>query len=138
MNALFYAHSWLRYLVLLAALVALIALGYGFATGRSVRRARNLGTTFAALLDLQIVLGIALMMGGVYPDAVTGHLMLMIAAAVVMHGAFVVGQQLDNDRHELGARFIGIVLALVLIVLGIMAIGQTVLGHAATGLPTAL
>jgi heme A synthase len=127
-SILFVAHSWFRYLVLLVALAALVMLAYSVATGRSTRSARNLATAFAGVLDLQIVLGIALMMSGVYPDAVTGHLMLMVAAAVVTHGAFLVGQQSSTVRTELAVRLIGIVLALVLIVIGIMAIGQTLLG----------
>ena len=130
MNILYYAHSGLRYLVLLAAIAALIALGYSVATGRSTVAARRLSATFAGLLDLQIVLGIALLMGGLFPDAVTGHLILMVFSAVVTHGAFLIGQQLSNDRRELVMRFCGIVVALALIVVGIMAIGRSVLGSA--------
>lgn len=128
MNILYYAHSGLRYLVLLAALAALIALAYSVATGREMRVARNLSTTFAGLLDVQVVIGIALVMGGIFPDAVTGHLILMVFAVVVTHGAFLIGQQLANERRELGMRLLGIVLALALIVVGIMAIGRSVLG----------
>lgn|GEM_PF-368253 len=128
MNILYYAHSWLRYLVLLVALAALIALAYSVTTGRSPRMARNLSTSFAGLLDLQAVLGIALVMGGILLDAVTGHLILMVFAVVVTHASFLIGQQLSNVRRELAMRFAGIVLALALIVVGIMALGQSVLG----------
>lgn len=96
-----------------------------------MRSAQNLSTSFAGALDLQILLGVALMMGGVFPDAVTGHLILMVFAAVVTHGAFLIGQQSSSQRHELGIRLGGIALALILIVVGIMAIGQTVLGFSA-------
>ncbi|MEO9224743.1 MAG: hypothetical protein ABI328_00010 [Gemmatimonadaceae bacterium] len=129
MTILFYTHSWLRYLVLLAALVALVALGYGALTGRSVTTARKLSTLFVGLLDLQAVLGFFLIMNGEYPDAVTGHLILMVFAVIVTHGSYVVGQQVENERVGLGIRFGGIVAALVLIVIGIMAISQTVLGY---------
>jgi heme A synthase len=131
MNFLFSAHSGLRYLVLLAALAALIALAYSVATDRSVRPARILANSFAGLLDLQIVLGIGLVMGGIFPDAVTGHLMLMVLAAIVTHAAFIIGQQSSTDRRELGIRLGGIALALILIVAGIIAIGQSVLGSSA-------
>lgn len=131
MNFLFSAHSWLRYLVLLVALAALITLSHSVATGRSMRSARNLSTAFAGVLDLQILLGILLMMGGILSDAVTGHLLLMVFAAAVTHGAFLIGQQLSSERRELGIRLGGIVLALILIVVGIMAIGQSVLGYSA-------
>ncbi len=130
MNTLYYAHSGLRYLVLLAALAAIIALAYSVATGRMTRVARNLSTTFAGLLDLQIVLGIALVMGGIFPDAVTGHLILMVFAAVATHGAFLIGQRLASARRELAMRLGGILIALALIVAGIIAIGSTVLGSA--------
>jgi heme A synthase len=132
MNILFAAHSGLRYLVLLAALSAIIALAYSLATGRSFAAARTLATSFVGLLDLQIVLGIGLIMGGVFPDAVTGHLILMVLAAVVTHAAFIVGQKSSSDRSELGIRLAGIVLALALMVGGIMAIGQSILGRSAS------
>ncbi len=131
MNFLFYAHSWLRYLVLLVALAALITLAYSVATGRSTRSARNLSTSFAVVLDLQVLLGVLLVMGGVFPDVVTGHLILMVLAAVVTHAALLIGQQSRSERRELGVRLGGIVLALSLIVAGIMAINQTVLGYSA-------
>lgn len=128
MKFLYYSHSGLRYVILLVALAALIALVYTVSTGRAPHVARRLSTTFAGLLDLQIVLGISLMMGGIFPDAVTGHLILMVFAAVVTHGAFLIGQQLESVRSELAVRLAGIVVALALIVVGIMAIGRSVLG----------
>ncbi|HEY7898554.1 MAG TPA: hypothetical protein VIC03_09070 [Gemmatimonadaceae bacterium] len=130
MTILYYTHSGLRYLVLLVAVSALIALAYGAATGRAIRAARNLSTAFAGLLDLQIVLGIGLVMGGVFPDAVTGHLILMVFAAVVTHAAFIVGQHMSTERREFCMRLGGIALSLALIVGGIMAIGRSVLGSA--------
>jgi heme A synthase len=129
-NALFHAHSGLRYLVLLAAVVAIVALAYALTTGRGVRPAQWLATTFTALLDLQIVLGIALVFGGLFPDAVVGHLALMLLAAVVVHGSSIIGNRSSSDRRELGIRLAGIVVALALIVGGIMAIGRSVLGTA--------
>ncbi|HSU96237.1 MAG TPA: hypothetical protein VLI40_03355 [Gemmatimonadaceae bacterium] len=131
MNLLFSAHSGLRYIVLLAGVAALAALAYSVATGRSMRPARIMSNSFAGLLDLEVVLGIALVMGGIFPDAVTGHLMLMLLAAIVTHAAIVVGQQSSSERRELGIRLGGIVLALVIIFAGIMAIGQSILGYSA-------
>ena len=90
-----------------------------------------MSNSFAGLLDLEVVLGIALVMGGIFPDAVTGHLMLMLLAAIVTHAAIVVGQQSSSERRELGIRLGGIVLALVIIFAGIMAIGQSILGYSA-------
>jgi hypothetical protein len=129
-NILYHAHSGLRYLVLLAALAALIVLVYDLATGREVRAARVLPAVFAGLLDLQIVLGISLVMGGMFPDAVVGHLVMMVLAAVAVHGSAIVARRSSNERRELGIRLVGIVIAVVLIVGGIMAIGRSVLGSA--------
>lgn len=131
MNILFSAHSGLRYLVLLAAAGAILALAYSVSTGRSFSLARTLATAFAGLLDFQIVIGVLLVMGGIFPDAVTGHLILMVLAAVVTHAGFIVGQQSSSDRLELGIRLGGIVLALALIAVGILAVGQSILGHSA-------
>ena len=130
MNILYHAHSGLRYLVLIAAIVALVALTYGTFTGRGVRAASVLAAIFAGLLDLQILLGVGLVIGGIFPDAVVGHLIMMVFAAVVTHASSIVGQRSSSARRELLIRLGGIAVALALIVGGIMAIGRSVLGTA--------
>ena len=129
-NTLYHAHSGLRYLVLLAAVAALIGLAYALSTGRAARAAAVLAGIFAGLLDLQILLGVGLVIGGIFPDAVVGHLIMMVFAAVVTHASSIVGQRASSERRELGIRVGGIVVALALIVGGIMAIGRGVLGTA--------
>ena len=130
MNILYHAHSGLRYLVLLAALAAIVALAYALATGRPARAAQLLATSFTGLLDLQVLLGIALVIGGIFPDAVVGHLVMMVFAAVVTHASSIVGKRSSSERRELGIRLAGIVVALALIVGGVLAIGRSVLGTA--------
>lgn len=130
MNILYHAHSGLRYLVLIAAIVALVALTYGAFTSRGVRTASVLAAAFAGLLDLQILLGVGLVIGGIFPDAVVGHLIMMVFAAVVTHASSIVGQRSSSARRELLIRLGGIAVALALIVGGIMAIGRSVLGTA--------
>lgn len=131
MNILYHAHSGLRYLVLLVALTALIALAYSLAAGRAVRVAHALAAAFAGLLDLQILLGIGLVLGGIFPDAVVGHLVMMVLAAVATHAASLIAQRASNERRALSIRLGGVALAVVLIVSGIMVIGRSVLGSAA-------
>ena len=128
MTVLYHAHSGLRYLVLLAALAAVIALAYALATGRAGRAARILPAAFIGLLDLQILLGIGLVMSGLLPDAAVGHLVMMVLAVVAAHGGSVLGKRASTERREQVVRLIGIVLALGLIVGGIMALGRSVLG----------
>lgn len=130
MNFLYHAHSGLRYLVLLAALAALIALAMALATGRAGRAARILPAVFTGLLDLQVLLGIALVLGGLMPDIVVGHLVMMIIALVVAHGASIVARRATNERRGLIIRLAGIALALVIIIGGIMALGRSVFGTA--------
>ena len=130
MQFLYQAHSGLRYLVLLAAVAAVIALAYALITGRGGRSTRVLPAVFTGLLDLQVLLGLALVIGGVMPDIVVGHLAMMVIALAVAHGASIVGRRAHSERRELVIRLVGIVLALLLIVGGIMALGRSVLGSA--------
>lgn len=129
-NILYHAHSGLRYLVLLAAVAAIVGLAHGVFTGRAARAASLLASTFAGLLDLQILLGVGLVIGGIFPDAVVGHLIVMVFAAVVTHASSIIGQRSNSERRELAIRLGGIVVALVLIAGGILAIGRGVLGSA--------
>lgn len=124
----FHAHSGLRYLVLLAAFVAVAYLLYALATGRATERAsRVLTSVFVGLLDLQILLGLLLMVSGIYYPALMGHLMMMILAAVVAHGASVMARKAE-PRRALMLRLLGVAGALVLIVGGILSIGRSIFG----------
>lgn len=127
MNALFYAHSGLRYVVLLVAVVAIAYHAYGLAAGRPVdRAARATGGMFVGLLDLQILLGLILMAAGIYYGALIGHLVMMVLAAVAAHAGIAFGRRSAEARRYYTAALAGIVGALVLIVLGISAIGRSV------------
>lgn len=130
------AHSGLRYLVLLAGIVALVYFAYaGFANRGSRKAGRIVGSAFAGLLDLQIVLGILLVATGVFYGALMGHLFMMIFAAVAAHAAMVFGKNQEDESRGNKIRLAGVLLALILIVGGVMAIGRDVFG---TGSPTLL
>ena len=128
MNALYHAHSGLRYLVLLAAVVTIVVLGYGLGTGRRPRATRAVAASFTGLLDLQVLLGIGLAIGGMLTPRATGHLVMMVLAVIVAHVTSVMARRATDQRRELTVRLAGVVLSLVLIVGGIMAIGRSVLG----------
>lgn len=126
MEAIFYAHSGLRYLVLLLAVVAIAYHVYGLATRRAVdRAARITGTAFIGALDLQIVLGLVLMASGIYYGALIGHLVMMVLAAVAAHVGSATGKRASDPRRYYTAMLTGIGVAIVLIVLGISAIGRS-------------
>ena len=130
MNALYHAHSGLRYLILLAGLVALLAFAYGLITRRPVRGASALTATFTALVDLQLLLGFGLFFGGIVYDALMGHMVMMILAAIAANGSAILAPRATTERQELIMRLAGVAIALVCIVIGILAIGRSVLGSA--------
>ena len=125
MTPLFYVHSGLRYLVLL---VGLIAGGY-FATGLALkwpvgRPVRILGSSFAGLLDLQVLVGILLLGSGwpFYP-ALWGHLTMMLLAAVLTHVLLVVNRRRAQPGYLLP--FLAVAGALLLIIGGILALHRS-------------
>jgi vacuolar-type H+-ATPase subunit I/STV1 len=125
MKFLFHAHSGLRYLVLLAGLVALAYFVMGLTTKRPVDKGvRILGAAFTGLLDLQVLLGIIMVAMGRYYPRLIGHIVMMVAAAGVTHALLVINRKRPNPGYLLP--LIAVAAALVLIVGGIMAIGRGV------------
>lgn len=127
---LYQAHSVLRYLVLLAGVVALLAFAYGLITRRHVCGTSAFTAAFTGLLDLQILLGFGLFFGGIFYDAVLGHMVMMILAAIAANGSAILAPRATTERQELVMRIAGVIIALACIVIGIMAIGRSVLGSA--------
>lgn len=134
-NGIFHAHSGLRYLVLIAALVALIVMALG-AFGRKPfgKPSRISLAVFSGLLDLQILLGIAMVVMGCFYGALMGHLAMMILAAIALHALSAYGRKQADARRAHTIALVGVVLALLLIAAGIGAIGRSPVGT--TGAPT--
>lgn len=128
MNALYHAHSGLRYLVLLTGLVALLVFTYGLFGRQPVRAAPSLTAAFTGLLDLQVMLGFGLFFGGIVYDALVGHMAMMLLAAVAANGAAIMAPRATTWRRELAIRLGGVVISMVCIVIGMLAIGRSVLG----------
>ncbi len=130
MNFLFQSHSGLRYLVLLAGLVALAYFVSGLVMKRPVDKGvRVLGSIFTGLLDLQILLGLILVaMGRFYPQLI-GHIVMMLLAAAVTHVLLVINRKRSSPGYVLP--LVALLVALALIAGGIMAIGRGVLSHTA-------
>ena len=121
MNALFAAHSGLRYLVLLAGLVAAVFFAVGLAQKRPVTRAvRVMGAVFSGLLDLQVLLGLVLVLMGRYYPALIGHIVMMLAAVAVVHILLVKNRKRPQPGYALP--LVAVVLGLALIAGGILAI----------------
>jgi hypothetical protein len=135
MNGIFFAHSGLRYLVLLVGLVALFYYAYALAGRKQPDRASSLiGSIYVGLLDLQILLGIVLMATGIFYGALIGHLAMMLLAAAVAHVAFIAAKRtVAPGRHHI-YRLAGVAASLILILMGIMAIGRAIIGTGRPGM----
>lgn len=126
MRTLFYAHSGLRYLVLLVGVAALVYFAIGLITKRPVTKTvRILGSTFVGLLDLQALLGLSMVAMGFYYPSLIGHIVMMVLAVGLTHVLLVVNRKRAQPGYLLP--FIAVLSALVLIVGGIMAISRGVL-----------
>ena len=128
-ETVFTIHSYVRYLVLFAGAGAIItaALGWGKA-GLPPRAERALSGAFSGLLDLQIVLGVVLLLTGFqFYGALAGHLLMMLLAGACAHGASVLARKREPERSGSPVRTIGFALALLLIAGGIMAIQRSII-----------
>jgi hypothetical protein len=126
MTLLYHAHSGLRYLVLLAAVLVVFHAGFSFfSRWPDVRAGRVMMSIFVGVLDLQILLGILLVLGGIYYPMLIGHLSLMALAAVAAHLFAIRAQKAPDAALAHRNRLIGVLLALALIVAGIYAIDRT-------------
>ncbi len=124
----FHAHSGLRYLVLLAAVVAIVYFTFGWLTRQPYERgARIMMAFFAGLLDLQIVLGILLVLLETFYPALIGHIVMMLLAAVMAHGFAVASRRTRRPERRYPLALGGVLLAFGAIISGILAIGRPVL-----------
>src|SRR5207249_9929435 len=124
MDALVSAHSILRWLVLLAAVVALVVALVGWlGAGTSERTARQATLAYAVVLDLQVLLGIVIWVtekrwaGGGRQFQFEHPLMMMVALAVV-HVIAARARRAKNSYSAARLRTIGIGVSLVLTLLG--------------------
>ena len=132
MNGLFHAHSGLRYLILAVAAIAVLVYGLAIARERpQTSLDRILMSVFTGLLDLQLVLGVALVIQGILYPALIGHIAMMALAVVTAHVAGVLSRKTVDARRAHSMRLAGVLGALVLILGGIVAIGRSVLGSGA-------
>ncbi len=132
MRPLFFAHSGVRFLVLLAGVVALAYLAYAaLARKPAGNGGRVVMSAFVGFLDLQVllgvVLGILLVARGDFYPALVGHVMTMVIAAVVAHASAAYAKRSEGGRAD-RIRLLGVVVTLLLIAVGIHAIGRAVFG----------
>jgi hypothetical protein len=125
---LFQAHSGLRYLVLAAAVVALVLLAMGAFGSRPISRgARVSGAIFTGLLDLQVLLGLGTLLARPWYPALMGHITMMVLALVAAHGFRVAARRAPTDARRGTFALLAVAVPLVLVVGGILAIGRPLL-----------
>jgi hypothetical protein len=125
---LFHAHSGLRYLVLLVGALSLLhSLVSMFRAEKWNRRGRILLASFVGLMDLQVLIGLGLILVRTFYPALWGHLSLMILAAAAAHVALSLNKRRPPERQSHGLAAAGSGLALLLIVGGILSIGRSLL-----------
>lgn len=124
---LFMAHSGVRYLVLLSAV---IAVGYLLSAlkkpyGTPSKRVMSL---FTGMVDLQVLLGLLTLATVPFYGALAGHIAVMFAAAMVAHGAVIMNRNRPQERRSNAFLLGGVALTLLLIVVGILSIGRPIVG----------
>lgn len=122
-------HSWVRWLVLLVAILAVIKHIIGWAGSSEYDgMARGLMSAFTGLIDLNVLIGLIQLIAfwgtfsaiaGGFPQAQVEHFGTMLVAAFVAHAPNIFYKDKpDAIRYRNGA--IAIVIAVALIVVGIM------------------
>lgn len=120
---LFQAHSGLRFLVLLAAIVAIALLAWGWSARRPYAGpVRASVAVFGGLLGIQLLVGIGLLLVRPFYGALTGHLVMMVAAVGVAHATAAYARRRSDGRQAHAVALSGVALALLLVIGGIMAI----------------
>lgn len=122
-------HSGVRYLVLLACIMTVLYAIYGTVSRRSYdKRMRLLSSSFAGLMHLQILMGMALIFSGRFEPAVTGHILMMLFAAAAAQIPVSVMRRRPEEKKTYLPHGIWALVALAMIVAGVMAIGQPLVG----------
>jgi hypothetical protein len=126
MNFLLMAHSGLRWLILLVAVVAIVKFLIGWLTrGQYKGMDQGLMAGFSGLMDLQTALGIILLLwsgfaGAGFPRYRIEHGVIMIVAAVVAHLSARWKEAEDAVRFRNG--LLVILASLILVLIGILVL----------------
>jgi hypothetical protein len=121
-------HGVVRYLVLIIGVAAAIAalLAWRSATPSASPSAvdRRLAAAYTGILDLQVLLGVGLLVVRPFYGALMGHITMMVVAAIIAHLGSVFARRRAPARPGAPIRFTSIVASLAIIIGGIAAIGR--------------
>lgn len=126
---LFHAHSGIRYLVLLAGvLLAGYALVVLVTRRPHDKPLRVLAAVYAGSLDLNLLVGAALLFTGRFYPAVGVHLVFMLGATVVAHLVPGVMKRRPPEKRSVAPYLVGTAVSLALVVTGITMLGRPIVG----------
>lgn len=127
---LFYAHSGLRYLALLAGLAVIGYAAHGASTQRPHdKNMKNLAITFRTTMDVTLFLGVAMIMTGYgFYNDLGMHFVLMTLATVVSHIVPAVMRKRPQAERTYPPYAVATGIALILVALGTVVIGRPVVG----------
>jgi|YNPNPStandDraft_1061719.scaffolds.fasta_scaffold72817_2 hypothetical protein len=126
LQVLFYAHSWVRWLILLAAAIAIAKYLIGLAGKREFdKMSGGLTSAFSGLMDLQVVLGLSYFLwsglaGAGFPRQRIEHLAIMIIAAVVAHLPAIWKSKSAAVRYR--NTLLTVLVSLLLVVVGVFTL----------------
>jgi heme A synthase len=123
---LFMAHSGVRYLVLLTGIIALLLALMSLRRGVLSRAGEVAGRVYVGVLDLQLLLGIATALTRPFFPQYIGHIVMMILAVALAHAVSVAVKKHPEGARPPGMLAAGVAGSLVIIVVGILAIGRPV------------
>lgn len=123
---LFMAHSGVRYLVLLTAVIALLLALLSLRRGALSRAGEIAGRVYVGVLDLQFLLGLGTVLTRPFIPQYIGHIVMMLLAVALMHAVSVAVKKRPEGARPPGMLAAGIAGTLVLIIVGITAIGRPI------------
>jgi cytochrome bd-type quinol oxidase subunit 1 len=116
--ALFHAHSGIRYLVFMFAVIAIVYIFYALLSKKPYdKTARILGIIFISTLDLNVLLGIILIVVRGYFSFQLMHIIFMTAALVAAHVFTVNNKKREQPSYQIA--LYSIIVPIILIILGI-------------------
>lgn len=120
MNLLLTIHGEIRWLVALVAIIAIVKFAYGWLTNAEYKPVdRGLMAAFAGLLDLNLLLGLILILTlGVAPNRIE-HAVTMVIALVIAHSNSL-WRRSTNSATIFRNNLIAVVLALIVVFIGVM------------------
>jgi len=126
---MFMAHSGWRYLILLAGIAMIGYALYGQLTGKEYDKPmRVLGSVYAGLMHLQILLGIAVIFAGRFNPQAGLHIILMFFAAAVAQIPVSVMRRRPPEERTFGPFAVFGAVSMALVVVGIWSLGRPIVG----------